>query len=166
MPSVNIGGLVVNEFEQVPDPPPSSAVKQAHVDYAVNRGLPRHVAEEMTKAELIRKFRPEEDKPEEDKPEGGEESSAGTSSLTSGSSKGKNGGSVPETEASRPSPAQRTESLSGTFQAELHPEPVEASSASSAGGSTHETGKPQSSPPASSEADSAARTDRKRGRPG
>jgi hypothetical protein len=156
MPSVNAAGYVVNEFEPVPDPPPAGATKLAHVEYAVSQGIPYHVALQMTKAELVARFRPGEG-------EGVEEQSAGTSSLTSGSSSARSGGSALETGASRPSPAQGTGSRSAATPAEPEETPG-ASAAGSAGGSTPETGRLRKSPPTSS-ADSTP-TDTGRGRTG
>jgi hypothetical protein len=83
-------------------------------------------------------------------PEREVESSAGTSSLISGSNSDRNGDSVPGTGVSLQVPAQGTVSPSVTYQAGPPGEPVVISTAGSADISIQETGRPQESQPTSS----------------
>ena len=73
--------------------------------------------------------------------------SAGTSSLTSGDKPEKSGDRPQDTESSLPLPARAAESHSGQAQSRTR----SRSTASSTGGSTHETTSAQVSHPASSE---------------
>jgi hypothetical protein len=84
----------------------------------------------------------------EPRPEGSEETSVGTSSLTSDDKQDKSGSSVQETESSSPSPAPTVESPSSP---DLPQQPAPFSTAPSTSGSTQETGLSQQSPSDSSE---------------
>jgi hypothetical protein len=134
--------------------PPKSAPKADHVAYAVqNLGVSQDDAESMTVPELIAKARPEEDEEE------GEETSAGSSSLTSESKPAKSGSSAPETEPLLPSPAPDAESPSGKGRST---KAVPSSSVSSTGTSTRGTGASQRSRQGSS----AGSTDQTEATPG
>lgn len=126
--------------------PAKSAPKADHVAYAVQQlGVSQGDAEAMTLRDLIAQERPGE--AEEDRE--GEETSAGTSSSTSGSKPAKTGSSAQETEPSTPSPAQDAGNLSAKGQAT---KPARSSSAPSTAGSSRGTGASQQSQSRSSAA--------------
>jgi hypothetical protein len=133
----------------IPSPPPRSASKADHVEFAVEQDLvsPADV-DDVTKAELLAK-------------EGS--TSAGTSSSQSETKPDKSG---PTVTTGPLSPAPDAENLSDQDLSQVQPQQAtqESSSASSTAGSTQETGADQQSPQDSSaDADSSSKSKGKRG---
>jgi len=115
-------------------PPPASALKVVHVDYATEElGLSEEAAQDKTKAELINM--------EE------EALSAGSSSSASESKQDKSGSTPPETEQSTRPPAQDAENPSETPRTAA---PKSGSSVSSTAGASRGTGPSQPSQQTSS----------------